>query len=99
MILLHNLYSFVNSAASQALKHLHDNPFSYQLARHATANIKHRAKKIESERALCQRVTFLSNVSEKREEARMTKTSNLGRLTSDLRYVKLSLKKSVPMRY
>ena len=56
-------------------------------------------QKNESERALCQRVTFLSNVLEKREEARMTQTSDLGRLTSDLRYVKLSLKKSVPMRY
>ena len=35
----------------------------------------------------------------KTREARMTQTSNLGRLTGDLRYVKLSLKKSVPMRY
>ena len=53
------------------------------LAGHETADIKHRAKKQELERA--QRVLFLLNVLEKREVARMKRMSDLGRLMDDLR--------------
>ena len=37
---------------------------------------------------------FLLNVLEKREEVRMKRMSDLGRLMGDLRYARLSLKKS-----
>ena len=53
------------------------------VAGHETADIKHRAKKQELERA--QRVLFLLNVLEKREVARMKRMSDLGRLMDDLR--------------
>jgi hypothetical protein len=48
-----------------------------------TADIKHRAKKQELERA--RKVLFLLNVLQKREEARMKRMSDLGRLMDDLR--------------
>ena len=37
---------------------------------------------------------FLLNVLEKREEVRIKRMSDLGRLVDDLRYVRLSLKRS-----
>ena len=63
-----------------------------QITWHGTADFKHRAKKQELERA--RRVLFLLNVLEKREEVRMKRMSDLGRLMGDLRYVRLSLMRS-----
>ena len=48
-----------------------------------TADIKHRTKKQELEEA--RRVLFLLNVLEKREEVRIKRISDVGRLIDDLR--------------
>jgi hypothetical protein len=51
-----------------------------------SSDIKHRTKKQELETA--RKALFLLNVLEKREEVRMRRMSDIGRLMNDLRYVK-----------